>query len=307
MPHPLDPYPTPEIRDATTRELARTLGGETHVIGQTVEGRPLLAACVPAKRLGAPRVLVTGNIHGVEWVSCQVAMGMLQELRGGDVGLQQLQERAELWVIPCMNPDGYHRTFVSEGHGSMAGLRTNANGVDLNRNFPLPPGELRKRLPGAGSLVPGNATYVGTGPLSEPETQAIERLMVEQKFHASINVHSFLGKVIPARALTGHHARTYKKLAKLMAAAQATAYGRLSSAWFDTFTGELEDHQHHAHNMWAACMETFTFAASVRQHLRAPNLFWRFNPRDPQRWVKNDVPAVTAFLLAALDEARPDP
>lgn len=304
MTHALAPYPDPESRDKTTRDLARALAAEVLTYGQSVEARPLLAVRVPSLSAKAPRVLVTGNIHGVEWISCQVALGLLRALTTPD--LLTLRARAEVWVIPCVNPDGYARTFISGGQGSLAGLRTNANGVDLNRNFPLPAGHQRKRLPGAGSAIPGKATYVGTGPLSEPESHALAQLLSEQDFHAGLNGHSFMGKVIPARALQRSDALVYKRLARALAAAQREQrYGRLASNWIDTFTGELEDYQHHHHRMWAVCLETFPFGASVKQHLRAPSLFWRFNPRDVQRWCENDVPAVAAFLLAALEQPRP--
>lgn len=308
MTQALAPYPTPEARDDTTRELARSLGAEIRQFGLSVEGRPLLAVRVPSELKNAPKVLVTGNIHGVEWISSQVALGVLRNLAANavDSGAARLRAKAEIWVVPCLNPDGYARTFASEGIGTLVGLRTNANGVDLNRNFPLPAGHVRKRLPGAGSNMPGKATYVGTEPLSEPETFALEQLMLEQRFHAGINGHSFMGKVVPARTLRLEDGVTYKRLCKCLALAQPMpSYGRLSSPWFDTFTGELEDHQHHVHRMWAVCLETFTFAASVRQHVRAPSLFWRFNPRELQFWIENDVPAICAFLLAALDEPRP--
>ena len=58
-----------------------------------------------------------------------------------------------------MNPDG-----------QAAQVRQNANGVDLNRNFPDSWGPIG---------VPGDSEYAGTGPASEPETQAIVNL-VEQ-------------------------------------------------------------------------------------------------------------------------------
>jgi hypothetical protein len=75
----------------------------------------------------------------------------------------------------------------------------------------------------------------------------------------------------------------------------------LASRLFDTFTGEMEDFQDHVHRSWAVCVETFPVGRSLRQHLRAPSLFWRFNPRDPGPWVDNDVPGIAAYLHAALD------
>jgi hypothetical protein len=82
-------------------------------------------------------------------------------------------------------------------------------------------------------------------------------------------------------------------------------YVRFASRFFDVFTGELEDHQHHDLRCWATTVEVFPVLRSFRQHLVAPSLFWRFNPRDPDRWADNDVPGIAAFLSAALDRPRP--
>ena len=72
----------------------------------------------------------------------------------------------DLWVIPSYNPDGLAR-----------GTRENAQGVDLNRNFPHRWADL-------------DGTYEsGSGPASEPETRAVMR---------------FLRDVRPARVLSFH-------------------------------------------------------------------------------------------------------
>lgn len=57
---------------------------------------------------------------------------------------------------------------------------------------------------------------------------------------------------------------------------------------------------HHVHGAWAVCVETFSILASYRQYLRAPSVFWRFNPRDPAPWVENDVAGLCAYFDAAL-------
>jgi protein MpaA len=82
------------------------------VIGHSVEGRPIEAVHVGGK---GPVVLVVGCIHGNECAALPVVHAL---------------ERAhpiheDLWVIGEANPDGTaHRT------------RANADGVDLNRDFP---------------------------------------------------------------------------------------------------------------------------------------------------------------------------
>jgi len=301
---PLAPYPDPDTRDTELDELATNLRGELVVYGHSREGRPLRALRLPNP--GAPRVLCSANIHGVEYIAGRVALGLLAGLAAGAPELARLRARAELWVIPSLNPDGYARTWAAGGRGKLAPLRANAAGVDLNRNFPRPGGGAPSRLPGAGSDRPGDATYRGPHPLSEPETAALDALFAAQNFHASVNLHAFMGTAIPARVTDPGAYASYRDLCRALAQAQPRVrYLRLAHRIFDTFTGEQEDHQHHAHGTWAVCLETFPLRASYTQHLRAPSVFWRFNPHDPAPWIANDVPAVAAFLHAALGLPAP--
>jgi hypothetical protein len=300
----LAPYPDPAAREAELDELAARLGGELVVYGRSREDRPLRALRLPNP--GAPRVLCSANIHGIEYIAGRVALGLLHRLAAGDPELTRLHARAELWVIPSLNPDGYARTWAAGGRGRLAALRANAAGVDLNRNFPRPGGAAASRLPGAGSDRPGDATYRGPHPLSEPETAALDALFAAQGFHASVNLHAFMGTVIPARVTDRAAYGTYAALCRTLAAAQPRVrYRRLAHRIFDTFTGEQEDHQHHAHGTWAVCLETFALRSTYAQHLRAPSVFWRFNPHDPAPWIANDVPGVTAYFHAALELPPP--
>jgi hypothetical protein len=232
-----------------------------------------------------------------------VALGLLARLDHAEP-LRRLREHAEIWVVPCLNPDGYARTWERQGQGTVTELRPNARGVDLNRNFPLPEGRRRARLPGAGSTQPGAATYVGEAPLSEPETAALAALLDEARFTAATSGHCFAGALIPAHVEDEAAFARYRALCAAFAEAQpSVSYRRLSSRRFDTFTGELEDFHHHRFGTWAICVETFSLWASFRQHWRAPSAFWRFNPRDPEPWVSNDIVGIAAFLRAAVSAA----
>ena len=299
----LAPYLSPEALSQRTETLAETLGAQVRIYGTSALGRPLRAVRVPAREAGLPRILCSANIHGPEYIGAMTALALLAAAGDDDWAISG---RAELWVIPCLNPDGYARTWSTGGEGALALLRTNANGVDLNRNFPRP-APSPSWLPGAGSDRRGDATYRGIGPLSEPETAHLDALCREQSFHASANLHSFMGTVIPASVRDKDSFRTYKTLASELAAGQRhTRYRRLSSRRFDVFTGEQEDHQHHVHRTWAICVESFPWVASIRQHGWAPNTFWRFNPRQPASWVGNDVPGLQAYFDAALRIERPN-
>ena len=287
-------------------------GGELVEYGRSVEGRSLLAGRLPRTGAGAgaiaepPRLLVTAGIHGPEYVGSALALDLLARARGWPP-LDDLRARAELWVIPCLNPDGYARVWQRAGQGRMAELRPNARGVDLNRNFPLPAGRRRLPLPGAGSTQAGAATYVGTAPLSEPESAALAELAGRCRFAAASNSHCFMGRLIPAHVEDAASFAGYRELCRAFADAQPhRRYGRLHSRRLDTFTGELEDFLHHHQGTWAVCVETFPWMASFRQHLRAPSLFWRMNPHDPRPWIDNDLPGIVAFLTAVVDR-RPPP
>ena len=87
----------------------------TELVGESVRGRPIRIV-----ERGDPdpahRILVVGNIHGNEPAGISIA----ERLES-----MPLPAETDLWLIDTSNPDGV-----------AAHTRTNADGVDLNRNFP---------------------------------------------------------------------------------------------------------------------------------------------------------------------------
>lgn len=291
-------------RDLELHYLAGLLGAEVRGYGHSVEGRPLWVVRVPATRPHTPRVLICANIHGVEFIGNRVAHGFLRSLAAAPA----LRDRAEVWLAPCLNPDGYARTWQAGGAAPLAMLRKNARQVDLNRNFPLPWGAQPSRLPFAGADTPAAATHRGPAPASEPEVHHLLDLMQQIRPHASLNLHSCMGTLIPPRVLHWEDHRQYAALARAFRVGQAEAggawrYRRLAFPPLDVFTGEQEDYQHHALGCWATCVEVFALRAALRQ--RGDTVFWRFNPRDPAPWVRQDVGGMVRWLLLALSLPPP--
>ncbi len=299
----LSPYPDLPTLHARFAEEGHALGGTVGAYGQSVEGRDLMMLSVPATADTERSVTVCANIHGIEYISSEVAFGVVRAL-STSLG-RGLRERAAVHVLYCLNPDGRARCAAAAGVGRVRDFRKNLRGVDLNRNFPRPVDTGWFRLPFTGSDDEDAATYRGPAEASEPEVSQLCTALDELRPWASVNLHSFMGTFIPPRVADRATYRTYARLCRAAAAAQGVRYRRLASHWFDSYTGEQEDHQHHVHKTWAVCVESFPVTRSIRQHLRAPSAFWRFNPRDVARWVDNDVPAVLAFLHAALDLPRP--
>ncbi|MDY0002921.1 MAG: M14 family metallopeptidase [Polyangia bacterium] len=319
--HPLFPYPSPEVREERLDQAAGAVGAEVRVIGESVEGRPIRAARIPRKATKAeepshpgecPRLLVCGNIHGLEWISSLASLGFVAAMERPRPALRALMERAEIWVVPCVNPDGYARVWEREGEGKLHELRSNARGVDLNRNYPLPAPQPWYAIKTGGwmtgSTDPTSPFFRGAGPLSEPETRAMATLFEEVPFAASVSLHSTMGALLSAHVERKDHLSGYGRLCRAFGEAQKVSrYRWVASRRLDWFTGEQEDHQHHRYGTWAICVEMFPIMESLRQHLRAPSLFWRFNPREPRKWLENDIPGMVAYFHAALDEGPPAP
>lgn len=313
-------------RERRLEDLSSKLGAEVVVVGHSHQGRPIRAAVVPPSSetsetsspsssslsTQGPTVWVNGNLHGVEWIGGLCALGILEAL--GEPRGRALRERATVVVTPCLNPDGFSATTQSGGAASLKALRTNARGVDLNRNFPRPdrpeveawaPSSLSLAV--SGSSDPRRATWRGPHPLSEPEARAVDGLLQRYRPHAVVSFHSFMGTLIPPKVTTWRDARTYRRLARAFRRGQLHhRYPTLMGAPVDVFTGELEDHAHHVHGAWALTVEVFPVWRSFREHLVAPSLFARFNPREPQPVVDDAVFGTFAFLLAALAEPRVD-
>jgi protein MpaA len=156
----------------------------TVVIGHSVDGRRLTAQVI-GPDAAAHKVLLVGCIHGNECAGLRILSA---------VAAQRPPANVQLWLVGELNPDG-----------TAAGIRQNAHGVDLNRNFPYQ----WQRIT--------DPTYdSGRGPASEPETQAAMRLI--RRIHPAVTVwyHQHQDLVDMAGGDRGV-ARRYAQLAHLRA------------------------------------------------------------------------------------------
>ena len=160
------------------------LAAASLVLGSSVEGRPIVAERYG--EVGGRRALVIGVIHGNE----DDGIAILDQLRARPV-----PDGVELWLVDSMNPDG-----------QLAQIRQNANGVDLNRNFPHDWGPI-------GQL--GDSQYSGTGPASEPETQAMVAFIEQLRPDIAIWYHQDANLVIPSTGRDGRVRARYAELTGL--------------------------------------------------------------------------------------------
>lgn len=304
----LAPYPDLTELFERSSQAAKALGAQVITYGQSHEQRPLIAYKIPARRADADKnVLLGANLHGVEVIGAYLALRAMESIqRGQSPAFDALLAKANLWVIPSYNPDGYQATFAAQGQGTLAKLRCNARGVDLNRNFPRPSPKAPGTFGFAGSKHPGKATYKGPWALSEPESRALHQWLAATPVHAALNLHSFSGGLIPARVRASQDFSRYKALHRAyLAGGPGPYFFRLHSRLIDAWTGELEDMQHHLLGTWAVCVELMTIKEMLAQRAETDRLFWRFNPRDPELHAQRELPRIAAALQKACDFPTP--
>jgi len=140
-------------------------------IGKSVNGRLILVLKISdnvSVDEDEPEVFYTSTMHGDE------TGGYVMMLRLADYLLRNyntssrvknMADNLEIWINPLANPDGTYRT----GNTMSSPTRYNANGVDLNRNFPDP------EEPGI---------------IQQKETNDMIKFMRKHKFVISANFHA---------------------------------------------------------------------------------------------------------------------
>ncbi len=138
--------------------------------GTLPSGRKILALRLTeevATTTGKPQVLCTAAMHGDEtagyWLLLRLAEYLLAEEQTG------LLQEIEVYINPLANPDGAFR----RSNESLAGAsRGNANGIDLNRNYPDPDD----------GPHPDGFDY-------QPETEIFIQAARDHSFDLSLNLH----------------------------------------------------------------------------------------------------------------------
>jgi carboxypeptidase T len=171
-------------------------------IGQSGEGRDLWAITIsdhPERDEGEPEVLIDGVHHAREIMSletCLYVARTLCESYDSDPYVKSLVDGRQVTFVPIVNPDGFvynEERFPGGGGMWRKNRRDNGSacwGVDLNRNYPYMWG-----LPGASSS-PCADDYRGPGAASEPETQAMIRLLSGHSFVTQESIHSVAGMIL---------------------------------------------------------------------------------------------------------------
>ncbi len=147
---------------------------------QSVNGRTLWMRDIKPDN-ATLRVLVIGAIHGDELSSASVA---LHWLNLAELGVFDMPQTVHWRFIPALNPDGLF---------NQPPRRVNANGVDLNRNFPTPHWERDAKTYWEKRTKKDPRRYPGAKPLSEPESRFLHEEMQRFKPQLIVSIHAPYG------------------------------------------------------------------------------------------------------------------
>lgn len=132
------------------------------IVGTSVEGRPLRVRSLGE---GSRRVFYIGGIHGDEPEGAFTTAELPAAFSASGSG-----SRVTLTILEDANPDGRARK-----------TRANANGVDLNRNFP------------ASNFDTASAEN-GASPLNQPESRVLNDLIEQVQPNLVIAMHSWTNR-----------------------------------------------------------------------------------------------------------------
>ena len=166
-----DNYPSPEEVVQELVNVAKAYPNLVQLtsIGKSVKGRDLvvvkIASNVKSVNDTRPEFKYIANMHGDEIVGRELMVLLIKDLvsnYGKDPAITQLVDATQIYIMPSMNPDG-----------AAARARSNANYIDLNRNFPDFTTSDTQDNP-AGRAI---------------ETQAVMNWQAQHKFVLSANFH----------------------------------------------------------------------------------------------------------------------
>jgi len=145
--------------------------------GHSVEGSPILIKSFQNEKdeNRHPRVLLIGGTHGNEYASISTIYKWITLLN------QSHADSYDWRIIPLLNPDGLMQKPSS---------RTNADGVDLDRNFPTKDGNHNAMQYWEENTNRNPEYFPGKQALSEPESQWLAEEIKQYQPDAIITIHA---------------------------------------------------------------------------------------------------------------------
>lgn len=183
-----------------------------------IMGHSVLGQSIPYIKIGRGenKVFYSGAIHANEWIVTPVLMKFLEQYALVWVAneeifgcpAKEIYDRTTIYIAPMCNPDGVNLATGKIGSGSAIyeqaklvaagypnvpfpeGWKANINGVDLNLQFPAGWEQAREIKFSQSITTPAPRDFVGTAPLSEPESIALYNFTKINNFDLVLAYHT---------------------------------------------------------------------------------------------------------------------
>ncbi|MBR4435610.1 MAG: peptidoglycan-binding protein [Clostridia bacterium] len=185
----------------------------SEIYGYSVLGHPLR---VIGFGTGDREVMFNASHHANEWITTPLVLKFAETflskyVDGGTMygrSCKYLFERVKLFIAPLVNPDGVALVnggidIFSKQYAEVKriaadyplvrfpeGWKANIEGTDLNLNYPAGWAEAQKIKFAQGYNSPAPRDYVGTAPLSAPESRALHDFTLAHNFLLTVSYHT---------------------------------------------------------------------------------------------------------------------
>ena len=235
-------------------------------IGTTAFGREIEAMAIGS---GGRTVLFTAAHHANEWITATVLLKFAEELsraileKGQVYGIPAnlFEENCQIFLVPMVDPDGVDLVTGGIAQGSIQweqakrlsnncpsipfpnGWKANLLGVDLNLQYPAGWENAKAIKFAQGVTSPAPADYVGSAPLTAPESRAMYDYTLALDPSLTLSYHS-QGRVIYWRFLDYEPANS-RAIAELFAsvsgyAVEETPYASGFAGYKDWFIQDYD-------------------------------------------------------------------
>ena len=185
---------------------------QVNVIGKSVTGKDIYSI---QQGRGSTEVSYNAAHHANEWITVPVLLKFIEDYAFayannkaiGTKSARHLYDRTTLYTVPLVNPDGvdlvtgaldsgeyYEKAVnISEHYPNIRfpdGWKANISGTDLNLNYPALWERAKELKQAQGFVSPAPRDFVGTAPLSAPESRVMYDFTQAHNFRLILAYHT---------------------------------------------------------------------------------------------------------------------
>lgn len=188
------------------------------IVSNSVLGTPIYVIKLGT---GPKQVFYSAGIHANEWITSIILMKFIEDYSKSyasnnklyNYSINDIFNSCSIYIMPMINPDGIDLVtgYLQQNSSPYIkaekiasnfpyipftnGWKSNINGVDLNLQFPAGWKNAKEIKYAQGFTTPAPRDFVGTAPLTEPESIAVYNFTLQHNFDLILSYHS-QGEVI---------------------------------------------------------------------------------------------------------------